>query len=116
MSSTSIKLAGGVSAKDARAFAAEMHCEPEFVQDARKHRAHTEFACMIKNVTGSAVKVAVPFGVLEAEPRMADADYERLLELNRARYGAGEHEEAARHAAPRARSASGFELGEHEVL
>ena len=37
MASTSIKFAGGVSARDASAFAREMRCDPEFVQGMRKH-------------------------------------------------------------------------------
>src|SRR5512143_2811680 len=36
LSSTSIKLVGGVSAKDAGVFAKEMNCEPEFLQNMRK--------------------------------------------------------------------------------
>ena len=37
MASTSIKLVGGVSAKDASAFAKDMRCEPEFLQCDRRH-------------------------------------------------------------------------------
>src|SRR5438477_586299 len=47
MASTSIKFAGGVSARDAAAFAKEMCCEPEFVQSMRKHTKATKFACWI---------------------------------------------------------------------
>jgi hypothetical protein len=35
-SSTSIKAVGGLSALDARSFAREMRCEPEFLQGMRK--------------------------------------------------------------------------------
>src|SRR5919202_5527672 len=45
MASTAIKLAGGVSAKDAASLSREMHCEPEFLQEMRKYAASTEFAC-----------------------------------------------------------------------
>ena len=62
MASTATKLAGGVSAKDATAFAKEMRCEPEFIQAMRKHRGHTEFACWIKNATPRPLRLAVPFG------------------------------------------------------
>src|SRR5512132_648029 len=44
LSSTSIKLVGGVSAKDAGVFAKEMNCEPEFLQNMRKGRGSTQFA------------------------------------------------------------------------
>src|SRR5438477_6214017 len=51
MASTSIKFAGGVSARDAASFAKEMRCDPEFVQSMRKHAKTSEFACWIKNAT-----------------------------------------------------------------
>src|SRR5215213_3971314 len=62
MASTAIKLAGGVSAKDAAALSKEMRCEPEFLQAMRKRHKHTEFACFIRNVTGQPVQLSVPFG------------------------------------------------------
>src|ERR1700712_5811921 len=42
MASTAIKLAGGVSAKDAAAMARDMRCAPQFLQDMRKRPAQTE--------------------------------------------------------------------------
>ena len=49
MASTSIKLVGGLSAKDTAAFAREMGCEEAFISERRKHQKHTEFACFIRN-------------------------------------------------------------------
>src|SRR4051812_873945 len=46
MASTAIKLAGGVSAKDAHSMAREMRAEPDFLQVMRKHSNHTEF-CLL---------------------------------------------------------------------
>src|SRR4051795_6133006 len=43
MASTSTKMVGGLSAKDASAFSKEMRSEPEFLQGMRKRRDHTEF-------------------------------------------------------------------------
>ncbi len=51
MASPSIKPAGSVSAKDAALFAKEIRSQPEFIQGMRKHRAHTEYACWVRNVT-----------------------------------------------------------------
>ena len=48
MASTSIKFAGGVSARDASAFAREMRCEPDFVQGMRKQTGTAQFACWVK--------------------------------------------------------------------
>ena len=62
MASTSIKMVGGLSAKDAGAFAKEMCCEPEFLQGMRKRRDHTEFACFVRNHTEHPIPLTVPFG------------------------------------------------------
>ena len=59
MSNTSIKIAGGVSAKDAKTFALEMRCEAEFVQSMRKRTEHTKFAAWIKNLTPQAIMMLV---------------------------------------------------------
>ena len=87
-SSTSVKSPGGVSAKDARAFAQEMHTSEEFMQGARKddRRGVTEFACHVRNATLQAVKVSVPLGFLERQPRLSDEKYARLIDENHRRY------------------------------
>ena len=86
MASTSIKLAGGVSAKDAAAFGREMQCEADFVRSMRKRRDRTEFACWIKNITPQPIKLAVPIGFLESLPSLSDDDYSALIAKNRERY------------------------------
>ena len=122
MASTSIKFAGGVSARDAAAFAKEMRCDPEFVQSTRKHAKTTEFACWIKNTTPRAIRIEVPLGVVGEMPRLDEAAYDQLIAANRARYAApaGEGERVQ----PRPATASqpgkpgrgGFELGSPELL
>src|SRR5512132_3172791 len=57
LSSTSIKLVGGVSAKDAGVFAKEMNCEPKFLQNMRKGRGSTQFACFVRNHTRRPIAV-----------------------------------------------------------
>src|SRR5215211_2049151 len=69
MASTSIKLAGGVSARDAAALSREMGCEPEFLQGMRKRQRHVEFACYIRNVTAQPVRMSIPFGQMEGRPQ-----------------------------------------------
>lgn len=86
MSSTSIKLAGGVSAKDARALAEDMHIDAEFLQKMRKSRERTEFACFVRNFTPQAVQVSVPLGYLEAQPRLEGESVETLIDTNRSLY------------------------------
>jgi hypothetical protein len=88
---TAVKLVGGLSAHDARAFADEMWCEPEFLLGMQKEdRKHTEFACYIKNVVGlkGAIPLRVPFGEIDRQPKMTDGRRASLIEQNRRRYGA----------------------------
>lgn len=86
MSSTSIKLAGGVSAKDARAIAEDFGADPDFLQSMRKRRGQTQFACMVRNQTPRAVAVSIPLGSVNALPTLSDPEFEGLIETNRARY------------------------------
>ena len=48
---TSIKLAGGVSDRDARALAPDMRTTVEFITSMMKHQRSTEFACYVRNYT-----------------------------------------------------------------
>lgn len=86
MANTSIKFAGGVSAKDASAFAAEMRCDAEFVQDMRKRQSETRFACYVRNYTPHGVGITVPLGYVESQPVMDDEDYAEIVKQNRAKY------------------------------
>lgn len=83
---TSLKFAGGVSAKDARAFADELHTTSDFIEGMRRKRDRTEFAAWLKNMTPSAVRLTTPLGYLEREPTSTDEAYERLLGANRIQY------------------------------
>ena len=75
---TSIKFAGGVSNSDARAMASDMRTTADFILS--QLRLH--FAAYIRNVTPNAVSIPVPVGQLECEPRMDEAAYRQLRELN----------------------------------
>ncbi len=117
MASTAIKLAGGTSAKDAKAFSKEMRCEPEFIQSMRKRSKSTEFACFLKNVTPKPIRLAVPFGQMERRERLSHDAFDELIEHNRARYCAGGDDRFERnepHASPK--RPDGFALGDHELL
>ena len=60
---TAIKMAGGVSDKDARALASDMRTTAE--QISAQTKGH--FMCFVKNVTPTAIAVEVPFGLLEGQ-------------------------------------------------
>jgi hypothetical protein len=86
MSSTSIKMVGGLSAKDAAMFAREMNCEVEFLQSIRKYADRTEFACNVRNHTPNPISLSVPFGSMERQPKITAERAAFMLEHNRARY------------------------------
>lgn len=88
LASTTIKFAGGVSAKDATVLDSEFRCTPEFLLSQKKQRNHTEFACHVKNYTSKALSVTVPLGFVESLPTLDASEQETLLEDNRERYSA----------------------------
>jgi len=79
---TSIKFAGGVSAKDARALAPMLYCEPGLIES----QAKGSFASYIRGVTKSALPLTFPFGYLEGQPQISMSQREALQETMRARY------------------------------
>lgn len=86
MTNTSTKLIGGVSAKDARAFAEEIRCQADYLQDIRKRKNETEFACWIRNHTGKPITLFVPLGAVERQLTISDEKYQALIDQNRDRY------------------------------
>ena len=81
---TSIKFVGGVSSADARAFARMLRCEPSFIEEQPKGH----FAAFVRNLTDRAVSIRVPFGRLEAMPKMSSDEWERVRASVRERYAA----------------------------
>lgn len=63
---TSIKFAGGVSSKDARALAPQMYTDPMTIQG----QDVGTFAAFIKGTTSGAVPMKFPIGFMERMPRM----------------------------------------------
>ncbi len=90
--STAIKLAGGISASDARYMANDMRTTPDFILS--QPRLH--FACHVRNVTPQAISIPVEVGKLEREPRLSDQEYKELLLHNRHRVSLGERREEKR--------------------
>jgi hypothetical protein len=86
LANTSLKCAGGVSSRDARALAPELHTTSEFIESQRRRGDRTEFAVWLKNRTEHALRLTVPLGFLEREPTALDDDYDILIDQNRARY------------------------------
>lgn len=85
-SNTSLKCVGGVSAKDARGMADELHTTHEFIESMRRRGDRTEFAVWLKHQTPKAIRLSVPLGFLERQPILVEEDYEALLAANRIAY------------------------------
>lgn len=115
LASTSVKIAGGVSYKDAGIFAKEMNCSPEFIQSARKRKDQTEFACWVRNLTDRAIKISVPLGAIEKLPVMEKPEYQKLIDKNRSLYS-GTIKKGGAIKPSEEKGVDGFELGEPEDL
>ena len=89
MANTSVKLCGGVEYHDASALARAMRAAPEFLMSMRQSKTYTQLATYVRGETASAVRMAIPLGVLEAAPRMTAAQHAEVLKRNRRRYSAG---------------------------
>jgi hypothetical protein len=79
---TSIKFAGGVSARDARTLAPQLYCEPSLIEAQPKG----SFAAHVRGVTKSALPLKFPFGHMEAMDRMTEEEQDALRQTMRARY------------------------------
>ena len=83
---TSTKIVGGISDKDARAFASEMRTSPDVITSMRKLASESEFAISVKNVTDGTMRLRMPFGHMEAMPHMSDAEFEQVRDRQRELY------------------------------
>ncbi|MCU7867423.1 MAG: DUF87 domain-containing protein [Candidatus Thiodiazotropha sp. (ex Lucinoma borealis)] len=86
LTSTTIKFAGGISAKDARMLADEYRSTPDFFLAQRKGTTHTSFACHVRNYTKNALSLSIPLGFVEAQPQLSETEHRQLLECNRQQY------------------------------
>jgi hypothetical protein len=73
---TAIKLIGPIEYSDRVSLAREMHTTPEFIGSMRAYdRSHTEWAAYVRtsNMTPQALRLRVPYGVLERMPTVVPA-------------------------------------------
>ena len=85
---TAIKMVGGLSAKDAAELSKDMGCSPEFLLSMRKYEEEriSEFACFVKGSINQAVRLGIPLGLLEEQPKIHPQMLKALLQRNRERY------------------------------
>lgn len=86
LANTSLKFAGGVSARDARALAEELRTEPAFIENMRRRSDRTEFAAWLKHATPRAIRLSVPLGFLEREPILTEEAFAGVIARNRRQY------------------------------
>jgi len=79
---TSIKLAGGVSARDARTLAGQMSCDADLIQRQPKGT----FATFVRGLTDRAVPISFPFFVMENLERATKGEIDAIREHSRAAY------------------------------
>ena len=79
---TSIKFAGGLSSKDARAFSHMLRVPPEFIEDQPKGH----FAAFVRNQTKRALSLRVPFFTVENMEKMAGHEFDEMRAQMRERY------------------------------
>jgi hypothetical protein len=92
---TSIKMAGGVSARDARALAGQMSADADLIQRQPKGT----FATFVRGLTARAVPISFPFFVLEGLPRATIEEIRAIREHSRKCY-AEPWRQKAEHSAP----------------
>lgn len=79
---TSIKLAGGVSARDARTLAGQLNADAGLIQ----RQAKGSFATYIRGFTDRAVSMSFTFFELEKLPRLSRDEQDAIREHSRAKY------------------------------
>jgi hypothetical protein len=83
ISNTAIKIAGGISQKDAATLAPEFRTDTDFLLSMKKRSTETEFALYAKNATDTPLKLHIPLGYLENSERLSDEDYEAMRHFSR---------------------------------
>nr|WP_317056553.1 type IV secretory system conjugative DNA transfer family protein [Roseovarius sp. W115] len=79
---TSVKFAGGVSAKDARTLAPMLYTDPRLIEQQPKG----SFAAYVRGVSSGAVPLSFPLGYLEDKERLDTEDADLLRKKMRERY------------------------------
>ncbi|WIY27394.1 type IV secretory system conjugative DNA transfer family protein [Parasedimentitalea psychrophila] len=79
---TSIKFAGGVSARDARSLAGQMSCDADLIQRQPKGT----FATFVRGLTDRAVPISFPFFVMEKRDRATKDEIDAIREHSRNTY------------------------------
>ena len=91
LANTSIKLCGGISAKDATALAPEFRTKADTLLSFIKDKEVSRFALFARNYTETAMSMDVPLGYAERCERLGQGEYAALLDKSRDAYGYDPH-------------------------
>jgi hypothetical protein len=87
IANTAVKLAGGLSDRDARLMASDMRTTPEFLMDMKQTKRSTQFATHVRGMP-SAVRIEIPYFQVENAAKMTDQEHAAILIRNRERFSA----------------------------
>lgn len=87
LANTSIKLAGGLTRKDAQILAGEMRTDADYLQNMRKRADTTQFALSIRHQTDRALPLTVPLGAIDRKLKATPSAVQALRARSRERYG-----------------------------
>lgn len=80
---TSIKYCSSPEGQDVSYMVRDLRCEPEFLAGRTKTATHAQFACFVRGMGLShPFRVECALGNIEAEPKMPEGNYRRLLWQN----------------------------------
>jgi energy-coupling factor transporter ATP-binding protein EcfA2 len=86
---TSIKYSSSPESIDLNYMARDLRCEPEFLKSVEHTDTHGRFACFVRGMRlQHPFIVEVPFGNIQAQPHMTDAEYRELIAFNMAHLSA----------------------------
>ena len=100
---TSIKFAGPTSHQVASELHRDMRCDVDFILD-MKNRSRdnhpsppywAEWACYVANTTPRAMRLSIPFGLLESLPTMSAAEHQAMRAANKSQYAQSPPNEAS---------------------
>ena len=87
LANTTTKLISGLEPKEASDIDESLRTSKEFLLSLQKKDKGSEFACYVKGHTPHAVRLTIPFGVIEDAPKMSAEEHRALRQRNRERYG-----------------------------
>ncbi|MEK7994743.1 MAG: hypothetical protein AAB403_13145 [Planctomycetota bacterium] len=82
---TAIKYCAGPKGLDINYMARDLECDAAFLKAQERTSTHAKFACYVRGMNLShPFRVETPLGNIDAEPKMTEASYQKLIDINAA--------------------------------